>query len=311
MCYSAQIWQEYQKYSRAYGAKLDIGAFVDLFGNRLKDDRIKIPKALEAAFADRDEAPDARIPEFIADYRTQHTLKLEQELFAQLTRLTEAERALRQKITKTASDSARIAAAKVERLKQRIADLHRTTKTDMDSRIFPGYFTLVMVMVDGQRVLRPMRYQCRPSGMPIDSDKKFPGTYSARRDSLEGFWRGQFGHTHGLVVMNAFYEHVTRTGTDGTEKVILEFRPQPQQDLLVACLWSHWTGHGVPDLDSFAVITDDPPVEVAAAGHDRCLIPIKPEHIDAWLIPDPRNLAKFHAILDDRDRPYYEHQLAA
>src|SRR5258706_4558122 len=58
-------------------------------------------------------------------------------------------------------------------------------------------------------------------------------------------------------------------------------------------------------------ITDKPPPEVAAAGHDRCIVPIKPENIDSWLNPDPSRLAAMHAILDDRDRPFYEHQLAA
>ena len=49
----------------------------------------------------------------------------------------------------------------------------------------------------------------------------------------------------------------------------------------------------------------------AAAGHDRCIIPIRPENIDAWLSPDPGNLAAQYAILDDRERPYYEHRMAA
>ena len=66
-----------------------------------------------------------------------------------------------------------------------------------------------------------------------------------------------------------------------------------------------------PDLMSFAAITDEPPAEVAAAGHDRCIIPIRPEHVDAWLNPDPVNLAAQHAILDDRARPFYEHRIAA
>jgi putative SOS response-associated peptidase YedK len=79
----------------------------------------------------------------------------------------------------------------------------------------------------------------------------------------------------------------------------------------VACLWSHWQVKGEPDLWSFAAITDEPPAEVAAAGHDRCIIPIKPENIDAWLNPDPTNLAAAYAILDDRERPYYEHRMAA
>ena len=92
---------------------------------------------------------------------------------------------------------------------------------------------------------------------------------------------------------------------------MLEFRPDPPQDMLVACLWSHWTGPDGEELLSFAAITDDPPPEVAAAGHDRCIIPIKPGHLDTWLNPDPANLAAQYAILDDRERPYYGHRLAA
>ena len=63
--------------------------------------------------------------------------------------------------------------------------------------------------------------------------------------------------------------------------VRLEFKPNPQQDMLVACLWSHWTAPGEPDLLSFAAITDDPPPEVSAAGHDHCIIPINAENIEA------------------------------
>jgi putative SOS response-associated peptidase YedK len=78
--------------------------------------------------------------------------------------------------------------------------------------------------------------------------------------------------------------------------LVLEFRPRPQQDMLVACLWSAWSAPGEPDLLSFAAITDEPPVEIAAVGHDRCIIPIKPENVDAWLKPDRANLQASHAI---------------
>jgi putative SOS response-associated peptidase YedK len=81
--------------------------------------------------------------------------------------------------------------------------------------------------------------------------------------------------------------------------------------MLVACLWSRWTAPGEPDLLSFAAITDEPPAEVAAAGHDRCIIPIREENLERWLRPDRRNLAALYATLDDRERPYYEHRLAA
>jgi putative SOS response-associated peptidase YedK len=95
------------------------------------------------------------------------------------------------------------------------------------------------------------------------------------------------------------------------ENVILEFRPNTSQDMLVACLWSHWKGAGEPDLLSFAAITDEPPAEVAAAGHDRCIIPIRSANLDAWLTPSPKYLPTLQAILDARERPYYEHRLAA
>lgn len=81
--------------------------------------------------------------------------------------------------------------------------------------------------------------------------------------------------------------------------------------MLVACLWSRWSAPGEPDLLSFAAITDEPPAEVAAAGHDRCIVPIKEENMDAWLRPQPRAFAAMQAILDERARPYFEHRLAA
>ncbi|TXI24196.1 MAG: hypothetical protein E6Q67_02975 [Roseateles sp.] len=65
------------------------------------------------------------------------------------------------------------------------------------------------------------------------------------------------------------------------------------------------------ELLSFAVIKDEPPPEVSAAGHDRSVVPIKASAIDAWLRPGRGDLAARCAILDDRERPYYEHRMAA
>ena len=62
---------------------------------------------------------------------------------------------------------------------------------------------------------------------------------------------------------------------------------------------------------SFAAITDEPPAEVAAAGHDRMIINLKPEHLDAWLRPEGKSLEELQAILSDRQTPYYEHEVMA
>lgn len=319
MCYSAQIWADYRKYIRLYGSKADIATFTELFWSRLENDRIKVPKAFEAAFCAPAIAVNDHIHGVIEQYQLKQASKLEQDLFKQRRRLADAERTLVTKTTKAAQEAKRISTSKIDWALGKLTDLRRTELTDADARIYPGYYAPVMVVENGERIVKPMRYQCRPAGKPAFYDTKYPGTYNARRDNLQGFWKGQFGFTHGLMVVNAFYEHVARPklaanglAADGEpEKVILEFKPSPVQDMLVAVLWSHWIGDGEPDLYSFAAITDEPPVEVAAAGHDRCIIPIKPENIDAWLNPDPKNLSAMQAILDDRERPYYEHRLAA
>ena len=319
MCYSAQVWADYRRYIRDFGAELDIKEFYELFWRRTTDPKVKIPKAMDAAFAEPKTDPELKIKAAIDAFAAAETVRLEQGLFEQRKRLADAERTLQTKPTKAAANSQRIATDKIAWAMGKLADLKRPELTDTDSRIFPGHYAPVMVMENGRRVVKPMRYQCRPAGKPAFYDTKFPGTYNARLDSLGGFWKNLFGCSHAIMVVNAFFENVNlhrmeRRELAPAEEVqnrILEFRPTPTQDMLVACLWSKWSAPGDPDLLSFAAITDEPPPEVVAAGHDRCIVPIKPENIDAWLNPDPTNLEAQYAILEDRQKPYYEYRLAA
>jgi len=316
MCYSAQVWADYRRYIRDFGAELDIKEFFEIFWRRKGDAKVKIPKAMEAAFAEPRSDMEREIKALIAEFAAEQEVKLQQEIFKQRTRLADAERTLLTKTTKKAEEDKRISTAKIEWAMGKLSDLHRTDLSDEDSRIFPQSYAPVMVLESGKRVIKPMRYQCRPAGKPAFFDVKFPGTYNARRDNLEGFWKGEFGISHGVILASTFYEHVNRHRAERrdlgegekVEDVVLEFKPETGQDMLVACLWSRWTGSGQPDLLSFAAITDDPPAEISEVGHDRCIIPIRPENLDAWLDPDPKDLAAVYAILDDRERPYYEHR---
>ena len=316
MCYSALVWADYRRYIRDFGAEVDIKEFFDIFWRRKGDAKVKIPKAMDAAFAEPQSDLEREIKSLIDQFAAEQGLKLQQEVFKQRKRLADAERTLLTKTTKKAVEDKRISESKIDWAKGKLADLNRAELNDDDSRIFPLNYAPVMVMENGKRVIKPMRYQCRPAGKPAFYDVKFPGTYNARRDNLEGFWKEVFGHSHGIMVVSAFFENVNRHRAEGrelregeaTENVVLEFKPEPTQDMLVACVWSRWSGPNEPDLVSFAAITDEPPEEVSAAGHDRCIIPIRPEHIDAWLNPNPRNLTAMYEILDDRERPYYEHR---
>jgi putative SOS response-associated peptidase YedK len=221
--------------------------------------------------------------------------------------------------TKKALEEKRIAGNKVEWHMAQLASLDRRDLRPTDSRIYPFWYTPVIAVVDGERVIMPMRYHCRPNGKPAWYDKKYDGLYNARRDSLEGFWKNLWGKRHAIMVTWAFYENVAledfehRALMPGEESknLVLEFKPQSPEPMLFACLWDCWQSPGQPDLYSFAAITDDPPAEVKATGHDRCPIPIKPENLDAWLTPEGRSKEELQAILDDRVRHYYEHRKAA
>jgi putative SOS response-associated peptidase YedK len=80
----------------------------------------------------------------------------------------------------------------------------------------------------------------------------------------------------------------------------------------IACLFAEWSDPETGQkLVSFAAITDDPPPEVAAAGHNRMIVSLGAEAVDRWLTPQGRSLDELQSILDDRQRPYYEHRVAA
>lgn len=315
MCYSAQIRADLRRYQREWGASVDIHRFVELFwwkwepGEVQRRGRPRIPKAVEQAFTQQqDTLEEQTIARYITEANARQAMEWQQQMFEQRARLVRAEQQLAVKVTKKATENVRIASAKIERFKTWLDDLQRPTLQPQDARMFPGWYAPVMVVQDGQRVALPMRYQCRPAGTPADYDRRFPGTYNARRDNLTGqFWRRLFGVSHGVMIVDRFYENVERP--DGN--VVLEFVPQDGREMLVACLWSRWVGEDGQELLSFAAITDEPPAEIAAAGHDRCIVSLKPEHLDRWLNPQGASLKELDEILGDPVRPVYEYQLAA
>jgi putative SOS response-associated peptidase YedK len=320
MCYSAQIEANYKRYIRQFGAGMSIEDFTQLYLGLVDgSSKVRTPKAMDAAFLESSSEDTAGIRDLAEQYSAAKASALEQEIFKQKKRLADAERTLQSKATKAATESKRIAVDKIDSALRRLDDIKRTDLLPRDSRIFPQHYAPVLVVENGLRVVKPMRYGCRIAGKPANYDIKFPGTYNARRDNLERFWKPCFGYTHGIMIVEVFYENVSKAKMEGRElaegekdqNVVLEFRPDTGDQMLVACLWSKWTAPGEPDLLSFAAITDEPPAEVAAAGHDRCIIPIKEEHVGAWLNPDPNDLASLYAILEDKERPYYEHRLAA
>ncbi len=315
MCYSAQVGQSVRRLYREMGIRLDYAEAERLFMRRLDDSSLMISRGFEANFDEPANEQERRIKAAIDEHRSRAASKFEKELFSQKTRLVNAQRSLKIKETKKAREDVRIAGNKIESLAAKLSDLRRVETLPRDNRIFPMVYAGVIIERDGQKLLTPMRYFCRPAGKPASYDRQFPGLYNARRDNLQKFWAQQFGHCHAILVVDRFYENVQRHTMEHRElregeeasNVVLQFTPEPAQSMLVACLWSHWTDPKEPDIRGFAAITDVPPADIAAAGHDRCIINLKPEHIDAWLTPQRHSLDELQAILSDRAIPAFQH----
>ena len=304
-----------RKLSRQLGIRLDYDEIEKLFFSRLDDSGILISRGFEANFDAPATDQERRIKGAIDLHRSRLASKMEKDLFTQKTRLANAQRQLKDKETKKAREDVRISTNKIETLSTKLTQLRGAEPNEEDNRIFPFVHAGVIVKVDGENVLTPMRYHCRPAGKPTFYDRQFPALYNARRDNLEKFWSGQFGSHHAILVVESFYENVKRhtmehrelLGGEAEENVVLQFKPEPAQTMYIACIWSRWTDPKEPDLRGFAAITDEPPADVAAAGHDRCIINLKPEHVDAWLTPEGRSREELQSMLSDRAIPVFQH----
>jgi putative SOS response-associated peptidase YedK len=319
MCYSARVRQNLKHLSRRYEAKVDWQAFEDAYRRRAEGEDIKMSRDLQRNFANPETDVQKRTAEYIAQYLKEKRTEWENEVFTQKRRIAAAEESLAKKETKKAKEDIRIGTAKSQGLLERLADLRRAEPNKEDARIFPMMYAPVIVRENDTTISRPMRYACRLAGKPADYDKRFPGTYNARRDSLDDYWNKVYGQHHAVMVISGFYENVPLhlyehrelAPDEKAKNLILEFEPQPSSDMLVACIWDRWTKPNEPDLYSFAAITDEPLPEVAATGHQRTIITIQEQYFSEWLSPSALSKEQLEHILSDKQLPYYVHQIAA
>lgn len=321
MCYSAQIWADYRKYER-FGGTLDIKGYTALAGwTRKKGTWMKtVPKAMRHSMLDVGSlAPE--LLDLAAAAEREGVAVLTADIDAQSARLAEANAKLASpKPTRKAANDARVARNKIAAARTKLNDIALPAPSDGIDRIWPGHFAPVLIRdpETGERLIAPMRYRCRLPGWTAADEIEKPGTYNARRDKLSTVWRKVFGVRHGLIAASRFYEsvklhhlqHRPLVPGEREQNVELVFTPETGEDLLIACLYTYTEANGEePPFYSFAAITHEPPPEVEAAGHDRCIVTIREEDIDAWLDPASTGREALLAILDRADRPYYEHEI--
>src|ERR1700679_1577239 len=164
MCYSAQVVQMARKLSRQLGIRIDYDEVERLFFRRLEDPGTNISRGFEANFDEPATDQERRIKGAIDEHRSRVASKMEKDLFTQKTRLVNAERSLKEKETKKAREDVRIATTKIETLSTKLSDRRRNETKPADNRIVPMIYAGVIVKQDGQNLLTPMGYFCRPAG---------------------------------------------------------------------------------------------------------------------------------------------------
>lgn len=178
-----------------------------------------------------------------------------------------------------------------------------------DGRIFSNYFTSVLVLERGERVFKPMRYRVRPAHSIAEIPSKY-NVFNARIDALETrkTWKTIFMRKHGLVPFVRFFEWVDNNG----KKELISFKPDTQSIMWAPCIYDSWESQDKQiHFESFALITDDPPPEIASKGHDRCPIFLREDLINNWLLPTGKTKKQMYELLKQVEPVYFESALAA
>ncbi|MBE1160900.1 SOS response-associated peptidase family protein [Dyella acidiphila] len=322
MCYSAQIYADFRKYEHLGGTP-ELREFALFFEERKKkgDWMKRVPKPMRDAFNSPSNESEREINDIAQTAYKDAVLELEAEITALSEHLMKAMAAQTSINPSNMTHVGLLSAnSKISKARAKLAALGDKADADGLARIWFNSFCPLLIRSPGtgQRSIVPMRYQCRLPGWTTKDEWFNLKTKIARREELFTEWRQLFGHNHGVIVARRFDESVPLHRMEQREQdpdesesnVVIKFEPDPEQDLLLACLWNYTeASENAAGFYSFAIIKSEPPPEVSAAGSDQCVIAIKPENLEAWLNPHAHTLNDMIAILDHPVEVHFKHEV--
>jgi putative SOS response-associated peptidase YedK len=300
MCYSALVEASYKEYCQQFGLIFDRDGFHDLFAMRVQAPHLKIPDGLTQQLAAEDSAFGRSIGRLHAEFLEGERHRITAEI---ATVGAAIEQLAARKPGKTRDKNLGAKQRKHEKL---VASLAQSAAPGTSYRIYPNYFAAAIAEIGGQRLLTPMRYRILPrTGIEVPMQYN---VFNARRDSLQSVrnWKPLFGAQHAIFPFTRFYEWVSRDG----KPVEISFSPEGYSGMWAASLYEEYRSE-LGMIRSFAMVTDEPPAEVAAAGHDRCPVFLESRLLDDWLLPAGKSLEELDRLLDCKEQPFYSHALAA
>lgn len=315
MCYSILVETNLKKLERDFRAALDMSSFEQAYRIRAHGrESIKIPRAIDRAIAASDNPRAALCQQLATQFYDEQKAALSAKVASQNAKVIALEAKLHKRWSKTNHElleRAQRVKAKAQRDLASASQPLVPAKDDQsapwqaaDAQVFQYSYCPVLTSRSGQNIISLMRYQLKPRHATADAPSHI-NMFNARRDALitRPSWKPLLGKNHGLVLLKGFYEWVPDPATG--KAAIIRFSPADGSAMWVPCLYDRWQGDGY-HIDSFAVITDEPPSEIAAAGHDRCPVYPSWEHIDSWLAGG--SVAASDRILASREPVHYQGQ---
>lgn len=191
------------------------------------------------------------------------------------------------------------------------SDFGSDWEENIDERVVPRRKGHVVVSGKSGREVKSMTYSLVPSWSK-EPVVKF-ATYNARIETLaeKPTWKVPLRTRRLLVPLTHFIEAVYTEAYAGN---MIQFYEKNHALLAAAGIYDEWVDKQSGQiLESFAIITDEPPPFVLSMGHDRCPIFLRESAWDEWLEPKEKdakvllNLLKSASVIPELavaiDRP--------
>lgn len=122
-------------------------------------------------------------------------------------------------------------------------------------------------------------------------------THNARIESVaeKPTWKRPFESRRALIPITRFIEPIYTGSFAGN---MVQFHDPKDSTLFAAGIWDEWTDKQSGEvLESFSIITGEPPAFVAKIGHDRCPLFLKRDIADEWLEPTKKSAESLIKLL--------------
>ena len=148
---------------------------------------------------------------------------------------------------------------------------------NFDHRVMPHAKAPVLTK-DGFKM---MKFSLLPS-WSRESKIKF-ATHNSRIETIEekATWRGPFKKNHCLVPISRFIEPIYK---DDFKGFMVAFSDTKSEIMTAVGIYDSWVNKETGEvIDSFAIVTTEPPEFIKKIGHDRCPLFLKESAFSTWL----------------------------